>query len=644
MLSAVCNTAEVAALSFSYSSFDQCSDSIKLYGEASCMNSGIQLTSFGYYVIGQARYFKPMHLWDATTGGVASFTTTFTFDISSNVDSNNSGSSSEDGSSSCCDGLAFFLAPRNYSIPVGGGASGRLGLIYANLTYDSASENPFVAVEFDTYNNEWDAWNDSSHVGININSLQSVSSKRWNYNGNGTRRMRARISYNKDAKTMCASWFSSRDDNDQFEFENTLCYGVDLTNYLPEQQYGSVCIGVSVGSRMRIKVCWLTANWINAGAKYIPPDVVSQATNGFIEVLGRGGFGEVYKGKLDGRAVAVKKLFQVVAAGGGRGNKEGYMAELTVITQLKHHNLVELLRWSCGNSGELYLVYDYMENGSLDSHLFSQEPGHQPLIWEIRFRIAKDLGSGLLYLHGGCTECVLHRDIKPANVLLDSDMRAKLSDFGLARVVGHDDRSQSLIYGSEGYLAPEVLETGKSTKSSDVFSFGVVALQIVSGKSAYVINNSAQRRHIVEWAWGLYGEGHVEAVVDPKLNGVFVEEQVRRLLEVGLHCAHPDPSRRPRMKDAMDALNFSDPLGLAPLPLQYPTNRSSQAGLLPSLSRILEESPAVSSLQQQLPVLSSSLSSSGVVPPAHDQIDSFDQPVSSVNRAQGAVSRLYRTV
>ncbi|CAI0549969.1 unnamed protein product [Linum tenue] len=235
MVSAVCNTAEVAALSFSYSSFDQCSDSIKLYGEVSCMNSGIQLTGFGYYVIGQARYFKPMHLWDATTGDVASFTTTFTFDISSNVDSNKNGSSSEDGSSSCCDGLAFFLAPQNYSIPVGGGASGRLGLIYANLTYDSASENPFVAVEFDTYNNEWDAWNDSSHVGININSLQSVSSKRWNYNGNGTRRMRARISYNKDAKMMCASWFSSRDDNDQFEFENTLCYGVDLTNYLPEQ-------------------------------------------------------------------------------------------------------------------------------------------------------------------------------------------------------------------------------------------------------------------------------------------------------------------------------------------------------------------------------------------------------------------------
>ncbi|CAI0549964.1 unnamed protein product [Linum tenue] len=384
-----------------------------------------------------------MHLWDATTGDVASFTTTFTFDISSNVDSNKNGSSSEDGSSSCCDGLAFFLAPQNYSIPVGGGASGRLGLIYANLTYDSASENPFVAVEFDTYNNEWDAWNDSSH---------------------------------------------------------------------------------------------------------------------------------------------------------------------------------------------LYLVYDYMENGSLDSHLFGQEPGHQPLTWEIRFRIAKDLGSGLLYLHGGCTECVLHRDIKPANVLLDSRFRAKLSDFGLARVVGHDDRSQSLIYGSEGYLAPEVLETGKSTKSSDVFSFGVVALQIVSGKLAYVINNSAQRRHIVEWAWALYGEGHVEAVVDPKLNGVFVEEQVRRLLEVGLHCAHPDPSRRPRMKDAMDALNFRDPLALAPLPLQYPTNRSSQADLLSSLSRILEESPTVSSLQQPV------LSSSGVVPPPHDQ------PVASIARARAAVSRLHRTV
>ncbi|CAI0549980.1 unnamed protein product [Linum tenue] len=350
MVSAVCNTAEVAALSFSYSSFDQCSDSIKLYGEVSCMNSGIQLTGFGYYVIGQARYFKPMHLWDATTGDVASFTTTFTFDIISNVDSNKNGS----------------MGPRRA-----------------------------VTV-----------WHSSWH-----------------------------------RKTTASQW---------------------------------------VGE---------------------PAEAV----------------------------------------------------------------------WFC-----VYRRFCWRQNA----------------------------------------------DKSP---LADRELDQCRSEI-------HPTSSQSLIYGSEGYLAPEVLETGKSTKSSDVFSFGVVALQIVSGKSAYVINNSAQRRHIVEWAWGLYGEGHVEAVVDPKLNGVFVEEQVRRLLEVGLHCAHPDPSRWPRMKDAMDAMNFRDPLALAPLPLQYPTNRSSQAGLLPSLSRILEESPTVSSLQQPV------LSSSGVVPPPHDQ------PVASIARARAAVSRLHRTV
>ncbi|CAI0457413.1 unnamed protein product [Linum tenue] len=716
-------TAGLDALSFSYSSFDQCSDSIKLYGEASCMNSGIQLTGFGYYVIGQARYSKPMPLWDATTGSVANFTTTFIFEIASN------------NNSSCCDGLAFFLAPQNYSIPVGGGASGGLGLIYANLTYDSASENPFVAVEFDTYNNEWDSWNGSSHVGIDINSLQSVASKRWrrHYNGKGTRRMRARISYDKDANTLCASWFSSRDNSGQFKFDDTLCYGVDLTHYLPEQvvfgfssstawrsqshtisswsfsssnlvtatptgssarkdrsdgENGHLTMGLLIGMLLAglalvavwfcvcRRVCWrrnadqsplakrelliaplrggsqgqeqdITSagsvstmrgprllHRINPGAKYISPEAVRGATNNFSEMLGRGGFGAVYKGELDGRDIAVKKLFQVTAA---RGNKEGYMAELTVISQLRHHNLVELLGWSCDESGDLYLVYEYMENGSLDDHLRRHGPGQQPLTWEIRFRIAKDLGSGLLYLHGGCTECVLHRDIKPANVLLDSRLRAKLSDFGLARVVGHDDRSQSLISGSEGYLAHEVLETGKSTKHSDVFSFGVVALQIVSGKPAYVINNSTQRRHIVEWAWGLYGEGHVQAVVDPKLHGVFVEEQVRLLVQVALHCTHPDPSLRPPMKDVMDALNVRP--GLPPLPLQYPIRRSSQAELLPSLSRILEQSQqaVVSSLQQQ-PV------PSGVVPPAQDQIGSFDQPVTSVLRAQAAASRLYCTV
>ncbi|CAL1383247.1 unnamed protein product [Linum trigynum] len=545
--------------------------------------------------------------------------------------------------------------------------------------------------------------------------------------------MCARISYNKDAKTLCASWFSSRDDNDQFEFEDTLCYGVDLTNYLPEHvvfgfssstawrshshnirswSFSSsdlvtarpnttvssgirkgrsdgknvhLIVGLSIGMflaglalaaalfRVYRLVCWrqnedqkpsaecqLLNSTMRGGregqdstkagrgsaeqspplVRYISPERVRPAANNFNELLGRGGFGEVYKRELDGKAVAVKRLFQVVAAGGGRGNLEGYMAELAVLLQLRHRNLVELLGWSCDNSGHLYLVYEYMENGSLDSHLFSKGPGQQPLTWEIRFRIAKDLGLGLIHLHGGRTACVLHRDIKPANVLLDSDFTAKLSDFGLARVVGHNDPSQSLYYGTHGYLAPECLQTRKSTKRSDIYSFGVVVLQIVSGKPAYVaINDSTQRRHIVEWAWGLYGEGRDQDVVDPKLNGVFVEEQVRLLLQVALHCAHPNPSSRPLMKVVMEVLNGSGRLP-SPPPLQYPTNRSSQAGLLPWLSRILEESPTVSSLQQQ-PV-----SSSGVVPPPHDQIDSFDQPVPlpCVVRAQPAASRLYRTV
>ncbi|XP_026383720.1 L-type lectin-domain containing receptor kinase IX.1-like [Papaver somniferum] len=286
------------------------------------------------------------------------------------------------------------------------------------------------------------------------------------------------------------------------------------------------------------------------------------ATNNFDEggKLGQGGFGGVYKGFLSDLSlnVAVKR----VSRGSKQGKKE-YKSEVKIISKLRHRNLVQLVGW-CHERNELLLVYEFMPNRSLDNHLFRAET---LLTWNVRYKIALGLASALLYLHEEWEQCVLHRDIKSSNVMLDSNFNAKLGDFGLARLVDHGLGSQTTkLAGTIGYLAPECFLTRKSSKESDVFSFGIVALEIACGRKP---DDATPGLSLVEWVWGLYGRGRIGEAADGRLNMEFNEIEMEKLLVVGLWCAHPDYKSRPSATQVINVLKFEFPL--PNLPLEFPT-------------------------------------------------------------------------
>ncbi|XXG55833.1 hypothetical protein AAC387_Pa03g3408 [Persea americana] len=291
------------------------------------------------------------------------------------------------------------------------------------------------------------------------------------------------------------------------------------------------------------------------------------ATRNFSEdgKLGEGGFGGVYKGFFDGMNldVAVKR----VSKGSKQGKKE-YVSEVKTISRLRHRNLVQLLGW-CHERGEFLLIYEFMPNGSLDSHLFN---GKRLLGWAARYKIATGLASALLYLHEEWEQCVVHRDIKSSNVMLDSNFNAKLGDFGLARLVDHEHGLQTtVVAGTRGYLAPECVTTGKASKESDVYSFGVVALEIACGRRPVEPKAEASKVMMVEWVWELYGRGLLLDAVDERLEKEFDEAQIERLMVLGLWCAHPDHNLRPSIKQVIGVLNLEAPLPTLPSKKPVPT-------------------------------------------------------------------------
>jgi serine/threonine protein kinase len=292
------------------------------------------------------------------------------------------------------------------------------------------------------------------------------------------------------------------------------------------------------------------------GPKRFSFNELAYATNNFNddEKLGQGGFGGVYKGFLrdSNSFIAVKR----VSKGSKQGIKE-YASEVKIISRLRHRNLVQLIGW-CHERRELVLVYEFMPNGSLDSHLFTEE---SLLIWAMRYKVAQGLGSALLYLHEEWEQCVVHRDIKSSNIMLDSNFNAKLGDFGLARLVDHVKGSQTTVLaGTMGYMAPECVTTGKASKESDVYSFGIVALEIACGRKPIKPSAPEDQVVMVEWVWELYGIGKVLEAADPRLSGHFDEQQMERLMIVGLWCAHPDRNLRPSIRQTIHVLNFEAPL------------------------------------------------------------------------------------
>ncbi|OAY83903.1 L-type lectin-domain containing receptor kinase IX.1, partial [Ananas comosus] len=284
------------------------------------------------------------------------------------------------------------------------------------------------------------------------------------------------------------------------------------------------------------------------GPQRFPYSELVAAANNF-----DGGFGFVYKGFL--RSANLPVAIKRISKGSEQGLKE-YTSEINTISRLRHRNLVQLIGW-CHRRGDFLLVYELMPNGSLDSYLYSKE---RLLPWSARYNIAQGLASALLYLHTEWEQCVVHRDIKPSNIMLDASFGAKLGDFGLARLVDHDRGSQTTVpAGTLGYLAPECFITGKASKETDIFSFGVVLLEIACGRKCLVQTEFRSKVSLVEWVWSLYGRKSVLEAADERLNGNFEEPEMERLMVVGLWCAHPDYNRRPTIQQAIGVLRFEIP-------------------------------------------------------------------------------------
>ncbi|CAM0901883.1 unnamed protein product [Alopecurus aequalis] len=294
------------------------------------------------------------------------------------------------------------------------------------------------------------------------------------------------------------------------------------------------------------------------------------ATEGFKNrhLLGAGGFGQVYKGvlptsKID---VAVKKLSHDM----GQGMKE-FVSEVVSIGRLRHRNLVQLLGY-CRRNHELLLVYDYMSNGSLDKFLYCDEEGYKPTLgWDQRFVIIKGVACGLLYLHEKWEKVVIHRDVKPSNVLLDSEMNARLGDFGLARLYDHGTNPQTThVVGTMGYLAPELAQTGKASPPTDVFAFGAFLLEVVCGQRPIKQDSQGNRVLLVNWVLQHWRSGSLIETADKRLQGECVIDEVCLVLKLGLLCLHPFPTSRPNMRQVLQYLDNDIPLPeLAPTHLSF---------------------------------------------------------------------------
>ncbi|RWW03446.1 hypothetical protein GW17_00033397 [Ensete ventricosum] len=402
------------------------------------------------------------------------------------------------------EGLAFILT-NNPGLPTN--SSGQwLGVV--NNRTDNMTSNRIVAVEFDTrksYANDVD----DNHVGLDINGIESVA----------------------------------------------------------QVPFGAVGINISRGTDVGVSISFdaVSKSFVLYAAMLKD---LKDATANFdpSRKLGKGGFGTVYRGSLKDfdMEVAVKR----VSRNGHRGERE-FIAEVTTISQLSHRNLVKLIGW-CNEEEELLLVYEFLHRGSLERYIFGKKgtAAELPVLdWATRYKIISGVASALDYLHHGSIRRVLHRDVKASNVMLDDEYNARLGDFGLARAIERDDKSHYstiAVAGTRGYMAPECYFTDRASPETDVYAFGVFAMEVACGRRPG--NNygrpcdeedeseGGDSDYIVDWLWDLHGSERILVAADPRLREEYDEVQMERVLRLALACCHPNYQKRPSMRMALQVL------------------------------------------------------------------------------------------
>lgn len=617
------------SLDFNFTSFSPYNDNITYEGSAYPRNQIIQLTQAQSASIGWATYVQPLHLWDKASGNLTDFTTHFSFVI----DTQNRSGSHGDGIAFFLMpadsqkpnvtkggglGLASDTQPLNTTVNhfvavefdiyknrwdpndthagidinsvqsirnvkwwdsiINGrrndawisynSSSKNLSVVFTGFRNDSTilQDNLYYEVDLRLYLPEWVSFGFSGATG-NASAIHAIYS--WSFSSSLQTDENKTNPTSPEAETPT----SNPNSNPSRKIKVKLVVGLTVGGCAFVGGL-SLVLFLFLKSR-RGKVDNPVIDQLSmeddfekgTGPKKFRYNELASSTNNFAEEgkLGEGGFGGVYKGflkELDSY-IAVKR----VSSGSKQGIKE-YVSEVKIISRLRHRNLVQLIGW-CHEKRDLLLVYEFMPNGSLESHIFSER---SLLTWEMRYKIAQGLASALLYLHEGWEQCVLHRDIKSSNIMLDSGFNAKLGDFGLARLVDHGKGSQTTVLaGTMGYMAPECATTGKASKQSDIYSFGVVALEIACGRKPINLKAKEDQIMMLEWVWDLYGKGNILEAADPKLCAEFDAQQMQCLMTVGLWCAHPDRNLRPSVREVIHVLNFEAPLPILPPKMPVPT-------------------------------------------------------------------------
>ncbi|XP_031479801.1 L-type lectin-domain containing receptor kinase S.4-like [Nymphaea colorata] len=573
---------------------------LTLTDEATITSSGALRLTDGHpalWGMGHAFYHVPLQFKHPPTSAntTSSFNTQFVFAIVSEIKFYGG------------NGLAFAVTPSMLSNTTGGDY---LGLV-KNSTNGDFSNHVF-AVEFDTSLGTWLKDINGNHVGVDINGVISNTSQTAAYSTDGAKNesidlksgslIKAWIDYDGSEKlinvTIAPVPYSSK------PVRPLISYSVDLFPILLDLMYVGFTFGTSRFVSEHYILAWSFAingkaqeldlsnlprirkktttstrisvysiaftlfvyrkkkltserveDWERDDPHRLSYREIFKATKGFNEkeILGRGGFGSVYKGVLpsNGTEVAVKK----VSHDRGQGLRE-FVSEVSSLGRLRHRNLVQLQGW-CRRKGDLLLVYDFMPNGSLDTFLFGTKKRN--LNWEERFRIIKGIASGLLYLHEGWEEVVVYRDVKASNVLLDAQLNGKLGDFGLARLYDHGTNPQTTnVVGTLGYMAPELPITGRATTSSDVFSFEVFLLEMAYGRRPVEPTRPSDEAVFLTWVNICRKKENLLCVMDEWLGMEFDKAEAELVLNLGVLCSQMSPEARPRMRQVVQFLNGSE--------------------------------------------------------------------------------------
>ncbi|XP_044460795.1 L-type lectin-domain containing receptor kinase VII.1-like [Mangifera indica] len=600
----------IYGIDFVFNGFN--SSNLLYYGSATVESRILTLTNETSFTIGRALYPIKIPTKKPNTSYVYPFSTSFIFAMAPYKNTFRG------------HGLVLLFVP--FTGIQGATSAQNLGLF--NRSNNFNRNNHVFGIEFDVFKNEEFDDIDDNHVGIDVNSLNSVSAKPagyWPDNSNDDAKSFKKLKLNNGENyqvwidyaesfinvTMAVAGmerpkrpllnvslnlshvFEDRmyvgftaSTGKLVESHKILAWSFSNENFLLSQEL----ITSGLPSFVLPKTPFFQSKWFIAGTiiggffvvvfcvlfslflikrkqriarkraemedwelEYWPHRVTYQeieaATKRFSEenVIGVGGNGKVYKGVLaGGDEIAVKCISHE------NEGMRAFLAEISTLGRLKHRNLVALRGWCKREKGSFMLMYDYMENGSLDKRVFECDESKMASCEE-RIRILKDVASGVLYLHEGWEKRVLHRDIKASNVLLDKDMNGRLGDFGLARMHSHSQvASTTRVVGTVGYLALEVITTGRASAQTDVFGFGILILEVMCGRRPIV----AGKPNLVDMVSQMMVEGKLLDALDERLRakGGFNEEEVEKVMHLGMLCAFPDPSARPSMRQVVKVL------------------------------------------------------------------------------------------